>query len=393
MLRSGRCFSAKAHDRNLNRNAPSTAQQKTPGYIDMLISHFAKVFASLALAVFCLASNLVSSQTIESEPFVPQNLLKLIHTPEVQRELGLEDDERLPKILIAVDRVWWPSRNLPEAKQSEAIRELENRLLDDLNQVLSPTKIQRLRAIEIQSQGTRAFLRPEIAKAVGFNDEQILAIKMACQTTDSLMRKISEKRGSDAELESQLQSARDEEQRTINDLLTAPQRTALGELVGEPFNTMALKRIYPLAPELVDSGEWAGVGRASLAAERGKVVLLHFYAFECHNCVANFDHYNRWHKSLSEKGVTVIGIQTPETQSERDLTLVKQAATKRGFDFPVLIDLESANWKAWGNTMWPTVYVIDKNGYIRSWWQGELNWQGATGDKNIEKLVDELLAE
>ena len=42
---------------------------------------------------------------------------------------------------------------------------------------------------------------------------------------------------------------------------------------------------------------------------------------------------------------------------------------------------------------WPTVYVIDKNGYVRFWWQGELNWEGATVDKTIEKLVNELLDE
>jgi len=58
-----------------------------------------------------------------------------------------------------------------------------------------------------------------------------------------------------------------------------------------------------------------------------------------------------------------------------------------------LVDVSSKNWDAWGNTMWPTVYVVDKNGYIRWLWQGELNWQGATGDKSIEKLVDELLEE
>ncbi|MBL8873952.1 MAG: hypothetical protein JNK90_29525, partial [Planctomycetaceae bacterium] len=45
------------------------------------------------------------------------------------------------------------------------------------------------------------------------------------------------------------------------------------------------------------------------------------------------------------------------------------------------------------NTMWPTVYVIDKRGYIRHWWQGELNWQGATGDKVIEDVVEAALKE
>ena len=43
--------------------------------------------------------------------------------------------------------------------------------------------------------------------------------------------------------------------------------------------------------------------------------------------------------------------------------------------------------------MWPCVYVVDKQGYVRMWWAGELNWEGATGDKKIEQAVDALLAE
>lgn len=106
---------------------------------------------------------------------------------------------------------------------------------------------------------------------------------------------------------------------------------------------------------------------------RGKVVLVHFYAFQCHNCHANFEIYRRWHDQLRSKGVEVVGIQTPETPTERDPAAVKSAAAERKLEFPILVDLESKNWAAWGNTMWPTVYVIDKNGYIRHWWQGELN--------------------
>ena len=43
--------------------------------------------------------------------------------------------------------------------------------------------------------------------------------------------------------------------------------------------------------------------------------------------------------------------------------------------------------------MWPTVYVVDKRGYLRYWWQGEMNWQGATGDKTVEEWVARCLAE
>lgn len=78
---------------------------------------------------------------------------------------------------------------------------------------------------------------------------------------------------------------------------------------------------------------------------------------------------------------------------ECDPAKVIKAAQQEGFKFPVLIDLEERNWKAWGNTMWPTVYVVDKKGYIRFWWQGELNWLGTTTDKKIESVVDQLLKE
>ena len=359
----------------------------------MGLLQFKIVLGPIAIAIACLGSPIAFSQANETEAIVPQNLLKLIHTAEVQRELGLEGDERLLVILRDIDRVWWPARILPEAKQVETIQGLEKKLLDALKVILPPAKLRRLREIEVQSQGTRSLIRPEIAKAVGLNNQQLLTVKTAFAETDAIARNLAAKTGGDSDLEKQLKSARDEEQQAINGLLTASHRQALGKLIGETFDTTSLKRIYPLAPELTDSGEWAGSGRASLESERGKVVLVHFYAFQCSNCIANFEHYKRWHQSLSKKGVTVIGIQTPETQEERDPTLVKKAATKKGFEFPVLIDLKSTNWDAWGNTMWPTVYVIDKNGYIRLWWQGELNWQGATGDKTIEKLIDDLLAE
>ena len=359
----------------------------------MSLIRFTCVLEQIVLAMVCLAPTVSLAQTDEADPIVPQNLLKLIHTPEVQRELGLEADKRLLAILKDLDRVWWPARNLPDSKQVEAIKGLEAKLLDALKPLVTPAKLTRLREIEVQSQGTRSLLRPEIAKAIGLNDEQLFTLRKAFIETDALARKLAAKSGGDPDLEKQLQSARDDEKRTVDSVLTATHRQALGKMIGETFDTMSLKRIFPLAPELSDSGEWAGSGRASLESERGKVILVHFYAFQCHNCVANFEHYKRWHKTLSKKGVTVIGIQTPETQAERDPTLVKQAATKKGFEFPVLIDLKSTNWNAWGNTMWPTVYIVDKNGYIRSWWQGELNWQGASGDKTIEKLIDELLAE
>jgi hypothetical protein len=59
----------------------------------------------------------------------------------------------------------------------------------------------------------------------------------------------------------------------------------------------------------------------------------------------------------------------------------------------VIIDNAKENWNAWGNSMWPSVYLIDKRGNVRYWWYGELNWQGAKGQELMGSRIEQLLAE
>lgn len=325
---------------------------------------------------------------------VPQNLLKLIHAPEVQKELELEGaslDSFLSE-LVKIDGPWWRVRIRPLDEQRNVIAKQEQALIDLLKEHVSPKKMERLKQIELQSQGTRIFARPDVIKALSLTKSQSAKVDELYVATDTVAKKLQAAKAQDKKLISDLKSATEAEANGIADLLTGPQKNAFGKMMGPTFDTMKLTRIYPLAPELVDSGYWSG-SATKLADQRGKVVLLHFYAFQCHNCVANFRHYNRWHEQLTKRGVSVIGIQTPETAAERDVGQVLRAAKEKGFGFPVLVDVKNSNWDTWSNTMWPTVYVIDKNGYIRFWYQGELNWEGATVDKTIEKLVDELLEE
>ncbi len=91
--------------------------------------------------------------------------------------------------------------------------------------------------------------------------------------------------------------------------------------------------------------------------------------------------------------MVMIGIHTPEAEHERDVAAVREKTDEAEFDFPVLIDNQKKNWQAWGNTMWPTVYLIDKQGYVRTWWMGELNWQGTQGEKIMRGRIETLLAE
>ena len=57
------------------------------------------------------------------------------------------------------------------------------------------------------------------------------------------------------------------------------------------------------------------------------------------------------------------------------------------------MDLHAETWKAWGNSVWPAVYLIDRHGDVRYWWTGELKWKGAEGDKLMLAHIKQLIAE
>ncbi|MFM7804309.1 MAG: redoxin domain-containing protein, partial [Verrucomicrobiota bacterium] len=289
---------------------------------------------------------------------------------------------------------WMRWRNLPEAAQREAIAEAETRVVTEVRRRLGGSAVARLRQLELQAQGARAVLRPEVADHLSITDGQRSRLDALFERSDQALAQIpSVWATSRARRQAAIVRLRQVESEAFRKLLVDGQQARWLESLGEQRETGSFERVLPMAPELVDSGVWVDPDRkARLSDLRGKVVLLHYYAFQCHNCHANFDVYNRWHQELCDQGIVVVGVQTPETDDERDAGRVLEAARKARFEFPVLVDLKSANWEAWGTTMWPTVYVIDRRGYVRHWWMGELRWKGAQGDREIERLARRLSA-
>jgi peroxiredoxin len=111
------------------------------------------------------------------------------------------------------------------------------------------------------------------------------------------------------------------------------------------------------------------------------------------NCIRNYPWYKDWHETFSEKDFTVIGVHTPELSHEEGTGNVATNAKEKGLKFPIVVDDEKQHWNAWGNSMWPSVYLIDKQGYARYWWYGELNWQGSGGQEIFKQRIAELIAE
>ena len=318
--------------------------------------------AMLAILGLCWGSILQAEEPAsvsdEYRSLVPRRLLPLLHAPELHRELKLSEQQvsELELLFAEVDGPWFQSRIQPHEKQTVVLDGLEKQTNLWLAKNATTAQRKRLGQIERQAQGARMFLRDDVARELKLDAEQQSRFGDLARVTEAasaaLQKALIGGQASE-ELRSKAIAAAKAEQDAIKTVLKPEQQQRLWKTLGEPLDLSKLSRIHPMAPEFVADGAWLNSSPLTLKVLRGKVVLVHFYAFQCHNCHANFEVYRRWHNQLRDKGVVVIGIQTPETSRERNLDEVKSAAEERKLTFPILVDLESANWKAWGNTMWP----------------------------------------
>ena len=119
------------------------------------------------------------------------------------------------------------------------------------------------------------------------------------------------------------------------------------------------------APEIRKSDVWINSTPLTLKALKGKVVVLDFWAFDCPPCVEALPHVAALNDKYSGRGVVVIGVHTPRTDDERNVSNVRKAMVKLGVRYPVVIDGAHKIWTDYRCDLWPTQFVIDATGTIR----------------------------
>jgi sugar lactone lactonase YvrE len=125
------------------------------------------------------------------------------------------------------------------------------------------------------------------------------------------------------------------------------------------------------APELNGALDWLNVAAPlTLAALRGKVVLLDFWTYGCVNCM----HILPDLKFLEQKyrdELVVIGVHSAKFTNERRSDNIRRIIVRYDIDHPVANDAAFAIWKAYGARAWPTQVVIDPEGYVVATASGE----------------------
>jgi thiol-disulfide isomerase/thioredoxin len=142
------------------------------------------------------------------------------------------------------------------------------------------------------------------------------------------------------------------------------------------------------APELVGRQGWLNTGgrEISLADLRGKIVLLDFWTFCCVNCLHVLDELRELEQANADV-LVVVGVHSPKFVHESDHEAVRAAVERYEVHHPVLDDPDLTTWKAYAVRAWPTLAVIDPEGYVVAQMSGEGHAH------SLERLVSELVDE
>ena len=160
--------------------------------------------------------------------------------------------------------------------------------------------------------------------------------------------------------------------------------TSGGQMI--PSQTLVEENKAPTAPELA-GGEWINSEPLTLTKLRGRVVLIEFWTFACYNCRNTLPTLKTWDTRYRDKGLTIIGVHTPETDGERNMGDVRREVAALGVRYPVVSDNDYATWKLYKVEAWPTLFLLDKQGRVRWAHVGE----GAYDE--TEQVIKDLLAE
>ncbi len=131
---------------------------------------------------------------------------------------------------------------------------------------------------------------------------------------------------------------------------------------------------------------WLNTGGQDVTLDelRGKVVVLDFWTFCCVNCLHVLDELRELEAEFADS-LVLVGVHSPKFAHEADPDALEAAVERYGVHHPVLDDPELTTWQAYAARAWPTLVVIDPEGYVVATLAGEGHADGLT------VLVRELL--
>ena len=141
------------------------------------------------------------------------------------------------------------------------------------------------------------------------------------------------------------------------------------------------------APELTGGRGWLNTDKPlSLAALKGKVVLLDFWTYGCINCMHIIPDLKKLEKRYPNE-LVVIGVHSAKFENEKDTENIRRIVLRYEIEHPIVNDADFKIWNAYAVNAWPTRYLIDPAGYVI----GRLSGEG--GYEALDKVIGDTIAE
>jgi peroxiredoxin len=124
-------------------------------------------------------------------------------------------------------------------------------------------------------------------------------------------------------------------------------------------------------------------GQQDLASQRGKIVVLNFWATWCPPCVSEMPSLERLYRTLSPEGLSVVTVSTDEDQAE-----LRRFVSQRGLTLPVLLDpggrVAAGEYRTTG---YPETFLLDRRGRILRHVVGPAEWDSPEMMGDLRKLM------
>jgi len=125
-------------------------------------------------------------------------------------------------------------------------------------------------------------------------------------------------------------------------------------------------------------------GNLRLLEQRGKVVMLNFWASWCGPCQREMPHLEHLYERYRAAGFLLLGINVDEDPRKADA--VRNAL---GIRFPVLLDAANQVSRAYGLSAMPSSVLVDRDGRLRERYAGYHDGTEELYERRVRALLKE----
>ena len=147
------------------------------------------------------------------------------------------------------------------------------------------------------------------------------------------------------------------------------------------------------APDFTVGGSWLNSAPLHIAQLQGKVVIVNLWVYSCVNCHLSLPTLQKWYGKYRADGLEIVGVHTPEFESDRPVKNVAASLLADHVNWPVMQDNAQATWNAYQSQGWPSFYIVDRRGVIQGIHVGEISSRFPDAIPGLEATIQKLLAE